>query len=288
MLDDEPRYAEFKAYQTGQVWVYERRQTPGGGNDYWSRSVSHPDLVLADLVKIFHPSLMPDHMFEWYMTGAYPLADGMAPLTAGGRPGRHWGRIAAAAFLLSLVIGSTWVPLGDVIRVLTGAAADQDVSAIVVETIRLPRAITAALAGAALGIAGLQMQTLFRNPLADPFALGITSGASLGVALVVLGAGYGAVTAFDNSLGLSGDAAITVAAIAGVDRRPRSRARRLVADSESDHGAHPRPDVRLRRVGGRHRARRREPAGKPAPVGAVGLRIVRRRHLAAARDSSRR
>jgi len=68
MLDDEPRYAEFKAYKTGQVWVYERRQTPGGGNDYWSRSVSHPDLMLADLVKIFHPSLMPDHMFEWYMT----------------------------------------------------------------------------------------------------------------------------------------------------------------------------------------------------------------------------
>ena len=47
------------------------------------------------------------------------------------------------------------------------------------------------LAGAALGIAGLQMQTLFRNPLADPFALGISSGASLGVALVVLGTGYG-------------------------------------------------------------------------------------------------
>jgi iron complex transport system substrate-binding protein len=67
MLDDEPRYAELKAYQRGQVWVYERRMTPEGGSDYWSRSVSHPDLVLADLVKIFHPSLMPDHRFEWYM-----------------------------------------------------------------------------------------------------------------------------------------------------------------------------------------------------------------------------
>ena len=41
----------------GQVWVYERRQTPAGANDYWSRSVTHPDLVLADLVKIFHPRL---------------------------------------------------------------------------------------------------------------------------------------------------------------------------------------------------------------------------------------
>jgi iron complex transport system substrate-binding protein len=81
MLDDEPRYAEFKAYRSGQVWVYERRMTPAGGNDYWSRSVSHPDLVLADLAKIFHPSLMSDHVFQWYMpvparvslemTGAY-------------------------------------------------------------------------------------------------------------------------------------------------------------------------------------------------------------------------
>lgn len=67
MLEDEPRYAEFKAYRRGQVWVYERQLTPTGGNDYWSRSVSHPDLVLADLVKIFHPSLTPDHVFEWYM-----------------------------------------------------------------------------------------------------------------------------------------------------------------------------------------------------------------------------
>jgi iron complex transport system substrate-binding protein len=67
MLDDEPRYAAFKAYRQGQVWVYERREQPGGANDYWSRSITHPDIVLADLVKIFHPRLVPDHMFEWYM-----------------------------------------------------------------------------------------------------------------------------------------------------------------------------------------------------------------------------
>jgi iron complex transport system substrate-binding protein len=66
MLEDEPRYAEFKAYRQRQVWVYERL-TRTGGNDYWSRSVTHPDLVLADLVKIFHPSLMANHVFEWYM-----------------------------------------------------------------------------------------------------------------------------------------------------------------------------------------------------------------------------
>jgi len=67
MLQDEPRYAEFKAYRQGQVWVYERRATSTGSNDYWSRSVTHPDLVLADLVKIFHPMLMSAHAFEWYM-----------------------------------------------------------------------------------------------------------------------------------------------------------------------------------------------------------------------------
>ncbi len=72
---------------------------------------------------------------------------------------------------------------------LAGRSPEARTAALVVETIRLPRSITALLAGAALGIAGLQMQTLFRNPLADPFALGISAGASLGVAIVVLGSG---------------------------------------------------------------------------------------------------
>lgn len=67
MVQDEPRYGEFKAQRTGQVWVYERTVTPAGGNDYWSRAVSHPDVALADLVKIFHPTLVPQHAFEWYM-----------------------------------------------------------------------------------------------------------------------------------------------------------------------------------------------------------------------------
>src|SRR5262249_48880314 len=77
------------------------------------------------------------------------------------------------------------------------------------------RSLTALLAGAALGIAGLQMQTLFRNPLADPFALGISSGASLGVALVVLGSGYSVGAAFGAAVGLRGDALVSLAAIAG-------------------------------------------------------------------------
>ena len=67
MVKDEPRYGEFKAYRTGQVWVYERRVTPAGANDYWSRAVSHPDLLLADLVRIFHPGLVPQHELQWYL-----------------------------------------------------------------------------------------------------------------------------------------------------------------------------------------------------------------------------
>jgi iron complex transport system permease protein len=59
------------------------------------------------------------------------------------------------------------------------------------------------------------MQTLFRNPLADPFALGISAGASLGVAIVVLGTGYGAAAAFGTAVGLAGDALIVAAAMAG-------------------------------------------------------------------------
>jgi iron complex transport system substrate-binding protein len=67
MIKDDPRYGLFKAYRNGQVWVYERLVTAAGGNDYWSRAVSHPDLVLADLVKIFHPGLVPQHEFQWYL-----------------------------------------------------------------------------------------------------------------------------------------------------------------------------------------------------------------------------
>lgn len=67
MVKDEPRNGLFKAYRDGQVWVYERRVTPAGANDYWARAVSHADLVLADLVKIFHPELAASHEFQWYM-----------------------------------------------------------------------------------------------------------------------------------------------------------------------------------------------------------------------------
>jgi iron complex transport system permease protein len=119
----------------------------------------------------------------------------------------------STAFLLALVFGSSAIPISRVAEALTGAGDAADKAIIL--SVRLPRAVTAVLAGAALGIAGLQMQTLFRNPLADPFALGVSAGASLGVAMVVLGAGSTVADVFGSSTGLAGDALITAAAIVG-------------------------------------------------------------------------
>ena len=121
----------------------------------------------------------------------------------------------AAVFLSSLVLGSVWIPLGQVVGIVTGSEPASGPAWAVVHEVRLPRSLTALLAGAALGIAGLQMQTIFRNPLADPFALGISHGASLGVALVVLGSGIRSVSIFGGGLGLRGEALIIAAAIVG-------------------------------------------------------------------------
>ena len=102
-----------------------------------------------------------------------------------------WGGLAvgiAVLFLLDLAWGSARIPLGDVLDVLTGGAAARAAWTDIVLQLRLPRALTAVLVGAALSVSGLQMQTLFRNPLAGPFVLGLNAGASLGVALVVLAA----------------------------------------------------------------------------------------------------
>jgi len=125
------------------------------------------------------------------------------------------GGALVGAFLLSLIVGSTDVPISSVVDALVRSAAADSANAMVIESIRLPRSLTALLAGASLGIAGLQMQTLFRNPLADPFALGISSGASLCVAIVVLGSGMSIATAFGASTGLACDALLIAAAIMG-------------------------------------------------------------------------
>jgi iron complex transport system permease protein len=120
------------------------------------------------------------------------------------------------AFLLSLALGAVWIPLERVSSILLrNGVGENPEYVVIIQSVRLPRAITALLAGSALGIAGLQMQTLFRNPLADPFALGIASGASLGVALVVLTSGASAASIFGANLGLAGDALVTAGSIAG-------------------------------------------------------------------------
>lgn len=90
--------------------------------------------------------------------------------------------IFVAVTLAGLALGSVNIPLGDVMTVVTGGTNVDPVSMTIIHDVREPRTITALLVGAALGMSGLEMQTLFRNPLADPYVLGISSGASLGVA----------------------------------------------------------------------------------------------------------
>lgn len=88
-------------------------------------------------------------------------------------------------FVLILMIGSIPIPVLEVLRFLFGSDLESAVAETILWELRLPRAITALACGAALGAAGLQLQTLFRNPLAGPWALGLTGGAQLGVALVI-------------------------------------------------------------------------------------------------------
>lgn len=88
-------------------------------------------------------------------------------------------------FLMELGIGSVSIPLSGIIDALTGSSDAESTWRTIILELRLPRTLAAILGGAALGTAGLQLQTLFKNPLAGPWALGLTAGAQLGVALVV-------------------------------------------------------------------------------------------------------
>ena len=97
------------------------------------------------------------------------------------------GVLTLMLFLCDIGSGAVAIPVGEVWKAMTGGACDESVRAIILD-IRLVKALVALMAGAALSVSGLQMQTLFRNPLAGPYVLGISSGASLGVALFVLGA----------------------------------------------------------------------------------------------------
>ena len=115
-------------------------------------------------------------------------------------------------FVLNLVVGSVGIPLSEFWDVIMGGG-DETYRTIILEY-RLPQAITALLAGIGLSISGLLMQTLFRNPLADPSILGISSGASLGVAIVVLLTGKLSGMAVSAMPGWS-TVGVTIAAFAG-------------------------------------------------------------------------
>ena len=97
--------------------------------------------------------------------------------------------LLVATFVLNVSLGSVAIPLKDIISSLTGGEVSKSSWNYIIFDYRLPKAITAVLVGGGLAISGLLMQTLFRNPLAGPFVLGLSSGASLGVAILILGAG---------------------------------------------------------------------------------------------------
>jgi iron complex transport system permease protein len=119
--------------------------------------------------------------------------------------------IIVMLFALNIFVGSVSIPVADILRILTGEDIKPSWQYIILES-RLPQAITATLAGGALAVSGLMLQTAFRNPLAGPSVFGINSGAGLGVALVMLLLG-GSISA--GSVSVSGFVAVLLAAFVG-------------------------------------------------------------------------
>ncbi len=153
---------------------------------------------------------------------------GLALLAVGG----------ALLFLFGLTSGSERIPWGQCLAVLFGRHAADPVWDDILRQIRLPRCLAAWLGGACLALSGLELQTLFRNPLAGPFSLGISSGATLGVALAVAGTVGGVLPAWLAAgglwaqLGMAGSAVIGSLAVMllvlAVARRVRGNATLLI------------------------------------------------------------
>lgn len=134
-------------------------------------------------------------------------------------------------FVADLMLGSVSLPVKSVIGAMTGAGNDPTAATLVL-TFRLPKAITAVIVGAALACSGLQMQTLFRNPLAGPYVLGVSSGASLGVALFLMGApllGAAFASEMGRNMGMTGAAWIGAAAILFVIMAVSARIKDIMA-----------------------------------------------------------
>ena len=120
--------------------------------------------------------------------------------------------LAVLLFIANLAYGSIDIPFADVFYILTGGEASKSVWQFIVMESRLPQAITALLSGMSLAVSGLMLQTAFRNPLADPSIFGISSGAGVGAALVILLFGGSLTT---GALSFSGFAAVFIGAFIG-------------------------------------------------------------------------
>ena len=118
-------------------------------------------------------------------------------------------------FILLGIAAVIPIPLSQVVAAIAGGDCPEMTARIVIN-IRLVKAVVALLAGAALSVSGLEMQTLFRNPLAGPYVLGISSGASLGVALFILGAPLAGLSGYVDSIGIVGAAWIGASAVLAV------------------------------------------------------------------------
>ncbi|HEY0056681.1 MAG TPA: iron ABC transporter permease [Pedobacter sp.] len=118
-------------------------------------------------------------------------------------------------FMLDVALGSIAIPFKEVVKIFFSQGSENEAWVYIVEKIRIPKALTAVLVGCGLSVSGLQMQTLFRNPLAGPSVLGITAGASLGVALIMLSAGSITSLYTIQELGISGSWLIIIAATLG-------------------------------------------------------------------------
>ena len=125
------------------------------------------------------------------------------------------GVAAVILFVIDMATGAVPIPLSQGVAASAGGDCPEMTARIVIN-IRLVKAVVALLAGAALSVSGLEMQTLFRNPLAGPYVLGISSGASLGVALFILGAPLAGLSGYVDSIGIVGAAWIGASAVLAV------------------------------------------------------------------------
>ena len=176
-----PKFADAKSVRNKTVYNNNLRITATGGNDYWESAVVRPDVVLRDLIHIFHPELVSDSLLL-LQTPGMKQPDKRTPFLF-----ITLGIVAILLLLIDMATGDTYIPITKVWAVLTGGECDEMTRNILL-SIRFIRVVVAALIGIALSVSGLQMQTVFQNPLADPYLLGVSSGAGLGVALFILGA----------------------------------------------------------------------------------------------------